>query len=131
MNDNLSNEYDNDLSRLNDYFIRHSGKFNNQMNCSTFLECICRDLKLNKIDIRLELNDIFYRIQSSLVAQGVYIVASLTIDFHGFILCLQHLAQTFHFNLRMLIKNLINTKINHKYTYVAVVDRPTRLRGDR
>ncbi|CAF4066125.1 unnamed protein product [Rotaria sp. Silwood2] len=41
--------------------------------------------------------------------QGLYIPGSLTIDFHGFILCLQQIARTFNINLRILIKNLINT----------------------
>jgi len=80
------------------------------MSCSTFIKCISEDIKLNKIANRLELNDIFYQIYSLLVNQGVYIPASHTIDFHGFILCLQKIAQIFHFNLRILIKNLINSK---------------------
>ncbi len=82
------------------------------MSCSTFLKCICQNPKLNKVDIRLELNGIFYQIQSLLINQGVYIPASLTIDFHGFILCLQQIARIFHFNLRILIKDFINK--NHK-----------------
>jgi hypothetical protein len=78
------------------------------MSCLTFIECICRDIKLNKIDHHFQLNDIFYQIYSLLVNQGVYIPASFTIDFHGFILCLQQIAQIFHWNLRILIKTLIN-----------------------
>ncbi len=99
------------MSRLKNYFITHSDK-SNQMNCSTFLKCICQNPKLNKVDIHLELNGLFYQIQSLLVNQGVYIPASLTIDFHGFILCLQQIARIFHFNLRILIKDFINK--NHK-----------------
>jgi len=108
------NEYNNDLSRLKTYFIRHceksQHKSDHQMSCSTFVECISSDIKLNKIDNCLQLNDIFNKIYSSFVNQGVYIPASHTIDFHGFILCLQQIAQIFHFNLRILIKNLINPK---------------------
>ncbi len=106
----LLNEYNIDLSRLKTYFITHSEKSKGQMNCSTFLKCISQNIKLNKIDHHLQLNNIFYQIYSSLVYQGVYIPASHTIDFHGFILCLQQIAQTFHFNLRILIKKLINSK---------------------
>ncbi|CAF3237305.1 unnamed protein product, partial [Rotaria sp. Silwood2] len=109
----LLNEYNNDLSRLKDYFIAHSEKSkddsHHQMICSTFIQCICQHTKLNKVDIRLQLNGLFYQIQSSLVYQGLYIPGSLTIDFHGFILCLQQIARTFNINLRILIKNLINT----------------------
>ncbi|CAF1026321.1 unnamed protein product [Rotaria sordida] len=109
----LLNEYNNDLSRLKNYFITHSEKSKDnshyQMTCSTFIQCICQHIKLNKIDIRLQLNALFCQIQSSLVNQGLYIPASLTIDFHGFILCLQQIARTFNINLRILIKNLINT----------------------
>jgi hypothetical protein len=80
------------------------------MSCSIFIKCISQNIKLNKVDYYLQLNDIFYKIYSSFVNQGVYIPASHTIDFHGFILCLQQIARIFHFNLRILIKNLINQK---------------------
>ncbi|CAF3389401.1 unnamed protein product [Rotaria sp. Silwood1] len=112
-NNLLLNEYNDDLSRLKDYFITHSEKSKDhsyhQMTCSTFIECICQHTKLNKIDTRLQLNGLFYQIQSSFVNQGLYMPGSLTIDYYGFILCLQQIAQIFNINLRILIKNLINT----------------------
>ncbi|CAF5111849.1 unnamed protein product, partial [Rotaria sp. Silwood1] len=44
-NNLLLNEYNDDLSRLKDYFITHSEKSKDhsyhQMTCSTFIECIC------------------------------------------------------------------------------------------
>lgn len=80
------------------------------MHCLTFIKNISRDLKLNNIDHLLELNDIFNNIYSSLVNEGVYIAASHTIDFHGFILCLQQIARIFHLNLKNLIKMLTNSR---------------------
>ena len=109
----MSNEYNNDLYRLKRYFKRHSEKlkdnFHHQMTCSTFIQCISQYKQLNKVDIRLQLNELFYRIHSLLVNQGVYILGCHTIDFHGFMLCLQEISRTFKINLRLLIKNLINT----------------------
>ena len=81
-----------------------------RMNCSTFIKCISHAISLNKINNRLQLNDIFNKICSSLVNQDIYIHGSDTIDFTGFILCLKQIAQIFHFNLRLLIKHLINTE---------------------
>jgi hypothetical protein len=113
--DTLINEYNNDLSCLRHYFVSHTeGNSSCQMNCSTFVQCISEDAKLNQIDTRLQLNGLFYQVQSSLVDQGVYMSGSLMIDFDGFLLCLQHIARTFNFNLRLLIKNLIKTNKNRK-----------------
>ncbi|CAF0880487.1 unnamed protein product [Adineta steineri] len=108
----LLDEYNKDLFRLEQYFIKYSEKSNDnsysKMNCSTFIKCICQNRKLNKVYIRLELNGLFYQILSLLIDQGVYISGSITIDFYGFLLCLQQISRIFHFNLRALIKNLIN-----------------------
>ena len=113
--DTLLNEYNNDFSRLHHYFVSHTEANSScQMNCSAFVQCISEDAKLNQIDTRLQLNALFYQVRSSLVDQGVYMPISLTIDFDGFLLCLQHIARTFNFNLRILIKNLIRTKKNQK-----------------
>ncbi len=103
------NEYNTDFDHLKTYFITHNRSNDHQMSCSTFIKCISENLKFKSIEYHLQLNDIFNQIYSLFVNQGVYIPASHTIDFHGFILCLQHIARLFHLNLRILIKTLINS----------------------
>jgi hypothetical protein len=109
-NKHLLNEYNTDFDRLYKYFIAHSESNEHQMSCSTFVKCICRNMRMNSIEYGLQLNDIFNRIYSSFVNQGIYIPASHKIDFHGFLLCLQQIARLFHFNLRALVKILINSR---------------------
>lgn len=108
----LLNECNSHLSRLRSCFISHSktsiDNSDHQMTCSSFIQYVAQYKLLNTIDNRLQLNGIFNQIQSSLVNQGVYVPGSLTIDFHGFILCLQQVARIFHINLRVLIKSLIS-----------------------
>lgn len=103
-------EYNNDLSRLKKYFNKNSDQSKYpQMTCSKFVKCIYEKLQLNKIDFHFELNSIFYQIHSLLVNQRVSIPNSQTIDFHGFILCLQQISRTYHINLPILINTLISS----------------------
>ncbi|CAF1576881.1 unnamed protein product [Rotaria magnacalcarata] len=78
------------------------------MNCFTFIECFSQHVAFNKFDIRLQLNGLFCQVQSSLANQSATGSGSLTIDFHGFMLCLQRVTRMFNINLRMLMKKLIN-----------------------
>jgi hypothetical protein len=77
--------------------------------CVTFVQCMCRDAKLKQLDVRLQLDGIFRQTQSSFVSQHVYMPGCITIDFDGFLECLQQIARTFNINLRILIKNLVTT----------------------
>ncbi|CAF2040330.1 unnamed protein product [Rotaria magnacalcarata] len=108
----LLNEYNKDFSQLKNYFIEHSekpkDKSDHRMNCFTFIECFSQHVAFNKFDIRLQLNGLFCQVQSSLANQSATGSGSLTIDFHGFMLCLQRVTRMFNINLRMLMKKLIN-----------------------
>ncbi|CAF4009698.1 unnamed protein product [Rotaria magnacalcarata] len=106
----LSKEYV--YEELKNYFIEHSekpkDKSDHRMNCFTFIECFSQHVAFNKFDIRLQLNGLFCQVQSSLANQSATGSGSLTIDFHGFMLCLQRVTRMFNINLRMLMKKLIN-----------------------
>ena len=114
----LSNEYKEDLSRLKHHFELHCVKdgdrrVNNdrahQMRCSTFVQWIADSVQGNHIEVALHLNGLFDQVRSSLIDQGLCRPHCQTMDFHGFLLCLQRTAGLFNMNLRHVIKNLISS----------------------
>jgi hypothetical protein len=115
----LVRQYQRDLCQLKEYFAaccRQDGHESDacraRMTCSTFVNCLSRHSTFHRVETRLQLNGVFYRTHSALVHQGFYRPSSATIDFHGFLVCLQTISRMFAINLTTLTGDLCNSNAN-------------------